>query len=185
VRPTRILLAVLLVVGGLGSSLLLASKAARSLRDSPYATQLPDPKVPAAGAAHRGKAHRSTGSQRARPGASSPGTRRHSHSDWVLGVDVGSLLLIAALEAGGGVLLLGVLLGVLTVRRVRMRTRRRYAVYELHLSPHDNAKPQDLEDMVESIANIVRAWPSDRACSGQPYVAIELICTNPERPGLG
>jgi hypothetical protein len=57
-----------------------------------------------------------------------------------------------------------------------MRTRRAYALYELHLSPHDEAKAQDLEDMVESIANIVRAWPSDRARDGQPYVAIEVIC---------
>ena len=30
--------------------------------------------------------------------------------------------------------------------------------------------------MVESIANIVRAWPADRARNGQPYLALELIC---------
>ena len=75
----------------------------------------------------------------------------------MLGVDVESLLLIAGLEAGAGALLLGVLLGVLTVRRVRMRTRRRYALYELHLSPHDEAKPQDLEDMVEAISTAISA----------------------------
>ena len=28
---------------------------------------------------------------------------------------------------------------------------------------------QDLEDMVESIANIVRAWPAERLRDGQPY----------------
>ena len=39
----------------------------------------------------------------------------------------------------------------------------RYALYELHLSPHDEAKPQDLEDMVEAIANLVRAFPAERA----------------------
>src|SRR5262249_17734056 len=53
-----------------------------------------------------------------------------------------------------------------------------------HLSTHDQAKPQDLEDMVEAIANIVRAWPADRLRHGQPYVALELICgTRPVNGG--
>ena len=60
--------------------------------------------------------------------------------------------------------------------RARRRSRREYALYELHLSTHDQAKPQDLEDMVESIANIVRAWPAERIRDGQPYLALELIC---------
>ncbi len=30
--------------------------------------------------------------------------------------------------------------------------------------------------MVESIANIVRAWPAERMRDGQPYVALELMC---------
>ena len=30
--------------------------------------------------------------------------------------------------------------------------------------------------MVESIANIVRAWPAERIRDGQPYLALELIC---------
>ena len=37
--------------------------------------------------------------------------------------------------------------------------------------------------MVESIANIVRAWPADRARHGQPYFALELICSAVEAPG--
>ena len=37
--------------------------------------------------------------------------------------------------------------------------------------------------MVESIANIVRAWPAERARNGQPYVALELICGGVEAPG--
>jgi hypothetical protein len=65
---------------------------------------------------------------------------------------------------------------VLVARRVRRRGRRDYALYELHLSTHDQAKGQDLEDMIEQIANIVRAWPADRARNGQPYIALELIC---------
>ena len=65
---------------------------------------------------------------------------------------------------------------VLVARRVWRRGRREYALYELHLSTHDQAKGQDLEDMVESIANIVRAWPAERIRNGQPYLALELIC---------
>ena len=44
----------------------------------------------------------------------------------------------------------------------------------LHLSPHDEAKPQDVEDLMEAIAHLVRALPADRARHGQPYVAFEL-----------
>ena len=59
---------------------------------------------------------------------------------------------------------------------MRQRRRRTYALYELHLSTHDEAKPQDLEDMVEAIANVVRAFPGERARNGQPFVALELLC---------
>ena len=58
---------------------------------------------------------------------------------------------------------------------MRRRGRREYALYELHLSPHDEAKPQDLEDMMEAIANVVRAFPAERARSGQPFLAFELL----------
>ena len=85
-------------------------------------------------------------------------------------------MLVAGLEIAAGLALIGVLWRVLVLRRVRRRRRRRYELYELHLSAHDQAKPQDLEDMVESIANIVRAFPADRVRHGQPYVALELIC---------
>ena len=39
--------------------------------------------------------------------------------------------------------------------------------------------------MVESIANIVRAWPADRIRHGQPYVALELISGGALRAGGG
>jgi hypothetical protein len=38
--------------------------------------------------------------------------------------------------------------------------------------------------MVESIANIVRAWPADRVRDGQPYLALELICGGTHRTGV-
>ena len=84
-------------------------------------------------------------------------------------------MLVAALEIAAGVALTAVLGALLVLRRVRRRSRRRYELYELHLSTHDQAKPQDLEDMVESIANITRAFPAERVRDGQPYVALELI----------
>ena len=85
-------------------------------------------------------------------------------------------LIRAGVEIAAGIALIGLLLMALVGRRARRRSRREYALYELHLSTHDQAKPQDLEDMVESIANIVRAWPAERIRDGQPYLALELIC---------
>ena len=82
-------------------------------------------------------------------------------------------------------LLISLVTIALVAHRARRRRRRSYVLYELHLSTHDQAKGQDLEDMVESIANIVRAWPADRARHGQPYFALELICGGSEHPGGG
>jgi hypothetical protein len=90
---------------------------------------------------------------------------------------------LIGLELAGGIALITAAAGVLVARRTRRRRSRSYALYELHLSSHDQAKGQDLEDMVESIANIVRAWPADRARNGQPYLALELICSAIEAPG--
>jgi hypothetical protein len=85
-------------------------------------------------------------------------------------------LAAAAIHICEAVLVLGALMLVVVARRTLRRGRREYALYELHLSTHDQAKGQDLEDMVESIANIVRAWPAERIRNGQPFVALELIC---------
>ena len=106
-------------------------------------------------------------------------------SGGLLGLGELKVLLVAALEIAAGVALLAMLGAVLVLRRVRRRSRRRYELYELHLSTHDQAKPQDLEDMVESIANIVRAWPADRVRHGQPYLALELVCGGASRTGGG
>ena len=87
------------------------------------------------------------------------------------------LVELIGLELVGGIALITLVAAVLVARRTRRRRTRTYALYELHLSTHDQAKGQDLEDLVESIANIVRAWPADRARNGQPYLALELICS--------
>ena len=85
--------------------------------------------------------------------------------------------LLAALEVLAGLLLVGLLCGCgVVVRLLWVRRHRRYALFELYLSTHDHAKPQDVLDMVESIANVVRAWPAARVWRGQPFVALELVC---------
>jgi hypothetical protein len=89
---------------------------------------------------------------------------------------------LIGLELAGGIALIAAAAGVLVARRTRRRGTRAYALYELHLSSHDQAKGQDLEDMVESIANIVRAWPAGRARNGQPYLALEVMCSAIEAP---
>jgi hypothetical protein len=84
---------------------------------------------------------------------------------------------LPAIEVVGGLFAAAVfaLVGLIG-RHLWLRRHRRYELFELHLSTHDHAKAQDLEDMVESMANIVRAWPADRMWRGQPSFAVELIC---------
>jgi hypothetical protein len=65
-------------------------------------------------------------------------------------------------------------LGALLVKsRIDERGRRDYATYEVRLSMHDHAERAQVEQMVEAMANIVRAWPLERARRGQPYFALE------------
>jgi len=70
--------------------------------------------------------------------------------------------------------IVGALLARTIRRRLAQRERRRYGLYELRLSMHDEAKVQDLEDMVEALHNLVCEFPEQRALHGQPYVAFEL-----------
>ncbi|HWK25201.1 MAG TPA: hypothetical protein VNS09_01480 [Solirubrobacter sp.] len=84
------------------------------------------------------------------------------------------LPVLIALEVAGGVLGLATSMVGLGVRRARSRRHREYARYVLHLSSHDEAKPQDVQDLMEAVAHVVRALPTERARSGQPFVAFEL-----------
>lgn len=83
-------------------------------------------------------------------------------------------LLIAAAVILGIPAAAAAVFAVLSRRRLKARRSRHYERYELHLSMHDEAKPRDLEDMVEAIGNIVRAFPEDRLHRGQPYIAFEM-----------
>ena len=73
-----------------------------------------------------------------------------------------------------GLLLLGTATASTVDRRLRNRLIRRYERYEVKLSMHDDAKPGDLEDMIEAIAAAVRKRYNDRVSQGQPFVALEL-----------
>ena len=174
-RPGRLLICLLLIAGGLAISVRSLSSLSRSLHALAHESAglrpaMPPgrPEVARPGVSIKRPATRlpsSPRSARDRPGsdASSPGGSSGPVAR-------------AALEVAGGLGLVGLLALGLVGRRAVYRRTRRYALYELHLSTHDQAKAQDLEDMVEAIANIVRAWPADRALHGQPYVGLELIC---------
>ena len=185
-RPLRSLMLMLVIGGGLAASLVLLPRAVRSLHSPPLPHAAPT--NPASGQPHaperrlnRSGAHRGAARAHTSKAASALVSKPHEG----IGVLHDGQLKLAAIEVAGGVALIGVLSFALVLRRVRRRTRRTYALYELHLSSHDQAKGQDLEDMVESIANIVRVWPAERVRHGQPYFALELICVGARRPNGG
>ncbi len=181
-RPGRVLLVLLLIAAALGTSVLFTSRAIRSLHASGFfdattpglLSAPPTPPPARARSPHHPKLRRSTNPAR-RAAASSPRVS-DQRSSGLLHLGNLRILLVAGLEVAGGLGLIGVFVIVLLLRRTRRRLSRRYALYELRLSMHDQAKPQDLEDMLESIANIIRVFPAERARNGQPYVALELIC---------
>lgn len=154
------LLAVLLVIG-LGTSAHFAGQAFEHIAPPPGPTS--DPTA-------RGQDHRARRERR-------PGGRvgRERAEVEILGLELRELGRLAAIEVGAGIVLLAGLQVALAPGRMRARGHRPYELYELHLSSHDEAKPQDLEDMIEAIGNIVRVFPSERARRGQPYVAVELL----------
>jgi hypothetical protein len=166
---------------GLAASFLLLPRAVRSLHSLTFPTMtLPRPRTGTLASdpppRHRGSRTRHLSAAHSAVGAIRAPSSPASHDRSL------PLLELIGLEVAGGIALITAVAGVLVARRTRRRGTREFALYELHLSSHDQAKGQDLEDMVESIANIVRAWPVDRARNGQPYLALELICSAIEAP---
>jgi hypothetical protein len=166
--PGRVLALLLLAGAALATSALFAARLphALTITDPPLAHVSPRPQHPERHH-HRPARPRSTPPKQ----APRPPARRAELGPRVVGL---SLPLLIALEAAGGALGLATSALALGVRRARARRRREYARYVLHLSPHDEGKPQDVEDLMEAIAHLVRAFPADRARHGQPYVAFEL-----------
>ncbi len=95
---------------------------------------------------------------------------RAAHHGWLtfghvlLIIGVSFLLSVLSL-AGWGV--------YIARRRLANRLLREYGLYEIKLSMHDEAKEQDLADMVEALANTVREFPEQRSRDGQPFIAFE------------
>lgn len=119
---------------------------------------------------HRGHPKKGHGlRKRAHTTAPRPVAPKDNATDWLRL----SLIWFGVWAVAGPLVLFGVL-GCLLGRRRRRRRTRAYGLYEVHLSMHDEAKPQDLEDMVEAIGNMVREFPEQRARDGQPYIAFEL-----------
>lgn len=58
-------------------------------------------------------------------------------------------------------------------RRLENRLTREYGLYELRLSLHDEAREQDIADMVEALLHAVREFPEQRGRDGQPFIALE------------
>ena len=71
-----------------------------------------------------------------------------------------------------GLLIVGVASAATVDRRLRNRLGRDYRRYEVKLSMHDDAKPGDLEDMVEAIGAAVRKRYNDRVSQGQEIGAV-------------
>ena len=188
-RSARLLICLLLVGGGVGAAALLLPRAVASLRalTVPTLTRPVTPGSPRP--SHSKREHRvRRGAHTPRHPAVGDGpdhgpSRAHVKRPTVKAAAINrrgarfSLLTLICIELCAGVLIVLAAALLLVARRTSRRRSRTYALYELHLSTHDQAKAQDLEDMVESIANIVRAWPADRARHGQPYLALELICS--------
>ena len=82
--------------------------------------------------------------------------------------------LYLALLGWAGALAVGIGTACTVDRRLRHRLGRDYRRYEIKLSMHDDAKPEDLEDMVEALGAAVRRRYSDRVSDGQPFIALEL-----------
>jgi hypothetical protein len=176
----RLLACVVAIAGGLVAASVLVPRALRGLRTLTVPT-LTAPDRPAAGqhrratrlAVDRARHRRRLPGSRAAAPVHRPPTAAGRDGSFGLLARVATLVIV-----GVALLVIGGL--VLAVRRARRRRTRVYALYQLHLSTHDQAKGQDLEDMVEQLANIVRAWTADRARNGQPFLALELICGSEE-----
>ncbi len=183
-RSARLLLCMLAVSSGLGASFLLLPRAVHQMHALTFPT-LTLPRAPRdqAHAARRPQArHRAWRRHAAVAGPISAHARVTRTDAAARGGSLGVLALVG-IEIVAGIAVISLVVFALVARRTRRRRTRTYALYELHLSTHDQAKGQDLEDMVEQVANIVRAWPADRARHGQPYFALELISGANDAPG--
>jgi hypothetical protein len=100
------------------------------------------------------------------------------HHGWLT---FGHLMLLAAISAAVGGVVLARWATRIVRQRIEGRLTREYGLYELRLSLHDEAREQDVADMVEALLHAVREFPEDRAREGQPFIAFEAHFA----PGVG
>ena len=97
-------------------------------------------------------------------------THRAAHHSWLT---FGHVLLILAVSTMLSAVSLAGWVVAVARRRLAMRQSREYGLYEVKLSMHDQARPQDVTDMVEGLLNAVREFPEQRSRDGQPFIAFE------------
>jgi hypothetical protein len=93
-----------------------------------------------------------------------------AHHGWLT---LGHLLLIIATSFTLSIISFAGWLSYIVRRRLANRLTREYGLYEIKLSMHDEAREQDLVDMVESLLHTVREFPEQRGRDGQPFIALE------------
>ncbi len=89
-------------------------------------------------------------------------------------VSIHTLLIGLAITWAAAIAMVVVGFALTVRRRFANRRRRHYERYPLKLTMHDEAKPKDLDDMIEAIANAIRPPLQTRWRDGQPFIAIEL-----------
>jgi hypothetical protein len=99
-----------------------------------------------------------------------PVAHRAVHHGWLT---FGHVLLILAVSTVLSAVSLAGWVVVIVRRRLAMRLTREYGLYEVKLSMHDQARAQDVTDMVEGLLNAVREFPEQRSRDGQPFIAFE------------
>ena len=99
-----------------------------------------------------------------------PVTHRAAHHGWLT---FGHMLLILAVSTVLSAVSLAGWVVAIARRRLAMRLSREYGLYEVKLSMHDQARDQDVVDMVEALLNAVREFPEQRSRDGQPFIAFE------------
>ena len=126
--------------------------------------------------------HQSTTAVRARAAAAGRNAHRHRRvvrpprtAPHRANASIHTLLVGLAITWTGAIAFAVIGLALTVRRRFANRLRRHYERYPLNLTMHDEAKPKDLDDMIEAIANAIRPPLQTRWRDGQPFIAIELI----------
>src|ERR1039457_254087 len=123
----------------------------------------------------------------AAPTSAAKGTRGSAHEPaaphgWLT---LGHVLLIIAASFTLSIVSFAGWLIYIVRRRLANRLTREYGLYEIKLSMHDEAREQELVDMVEALLHTVREFPEQRSRAGarvsggqrgrapQPFIALE------------